>query len=388
MISKRAKYTGAVPSDSNFCSINGCRSRLLRNFSVRLSFFRIPRKDVEKTREIHEEWKRNIGIEKVPSFFRIPRKEIEKTREIHEEWNSNIGIEKVPTWFRVCELHFEKDCFLRDLEAELTGRPIRRMLKEGAVPTIFLTEEENAIPELKNESVEEIKNNQTLIKLASELRKPIVLDSNVSKIVPASVQFNPKTIEPKPSLVFSHDSMTLNNSPPTSTALNILFSTEKNLPKPRSKGAEKSQSESILAINNARLELQVFKLRQEVTQLNKQLSIQSQLATSYKRKFVKRESVIKKLRTDLSALRKERRKLRQRDYMRKFKQKKVSERRKERRAWICKQIEAGKMDKTSLALIYSKKLLPFERNVSVLSSIEACANPPNNQSEDVIQLNQ
>ena len=47
--------------------------------------------------------------------------------------------------------------------------------------------------------------------------------------------------------------------------------------------------------------------------------------------------------------------------MRKFKQKKIAERRKQRRIWLCQQIEAGKMDKSCLALVYSRKSLPFER---------------------------
>ena len=47
--------------------------------------------------------------------------------------------------------------------------------------------------------------------------------------------------------------------------------------------------------------------------------------------------------------------------MRKFKQKKIAERRKVRRNWICKQIESGNMDKNCLALVYSRKALPFEK---------------------------
>ena len=73
------------------------------------------------------------------------------------------------------------------------------------------------------------------------------------------------------------------------------------------------------------------------------------------RRYDKRETVIKKLRTDLSDLRRERRKLRQREYMRKFKQKKMAEKRKERRTWICQQIQIGKLDKTSLTAVYSNK---------------------------------
>merc|ERR1712037_926446 len=104
-----------------------------------------------------------------------------------------------------------------------------------------------------------------------------------------------------------------------------------------------------------------MQLKQQVTNLNSQLSVQSQLVSNYKRKFSKREGVIKKLRSDVSQLKKERRKLRQREYMRKFKQKKIAERRKQRRIWLCQQIEAGKMDKSCLALVYSRKSLPFER---------------------------
>ena len=93
----------------------------------------------------------------------------------------------------------------------------------------------------------------------------------------------------------------------------------------------------------------------QVAQLTSKLAIKDNMYKNLKRKFTRRESVIKKLRQNLSEIRKERRKLRQREYMRKFKQKKVAEKRKERRAWICKQILAGKLDKSSLYTVYSSK---------------------------------
>ena len=48
---------------------------------------------------------------------------------------------------------------------------------------------------------------------------------------------------------------------------------------------------------NSKLKLQVMQLKQQVSNLNSQLSVQSQLANNYKRKYLKRESVIKKLRS-------------------------------------------------------------------------------------------
>ena len=122
-------------------------------------------------------------------------------------------------------------------------------------------------------------------------------------------------------------------------------------------------------------------LKQKVSNLTTQLNIQSNLLKNMKRRYDKREIVIKKLRTDLSDLRRERRKLRQREYMRKFKQKKMAEKRKERRTWICQQIQTGKLDKTSLTAVYSNK--SFEKLKE--KTVGAVSNSNNKPSSVVIE---
>lgn len=83
---------------------------------------------------------------------------------------------------------------------------------------------------------------------------------------------------------------------PSVTALNLLFTSE-NL---QSHTGVTNEIEEIVLnqdkndqTNN---KLQVIQLKQQVSNLNSQLSVQSQLAISYKRKYTKREAVIKKLR--------------------------------------------------------------------------------------------
>lgn len=41
---------------------------------------------------------------------------------------------------RICEMHFSEDCFERDLRNELLNLPLRRLLKKGSVPTLYLDE--------------------------------------------------------------------------------------------------------------------------------------------------------------------------------------------------------------------------------------------------------
>ena len=48
---------------------------------------------------------------------------------MYNQWRQNIETQKSNPFAKVCELHFRPDCFVRDLEAELTGRPIRKRLK-------------------------------------------------------------------------------------------------------------------------------------------------------------------------------------------------------------------------------------------------------------------
>lgn len=38
---------------------------------------------------------------------------------------------------RLCHLHFEKNCFERDLQSELMNLPPKNVLKKDAIPTLF-----------------------------------------------------------------------------------------------------------------------------------------------------------------------------------------------------------------------------------------------------------
>ena len=99
--SRGGKYTGSLPTKGNICYVCHCRSRFLQKLSVRLSYFKIPNQ--------------------------VNPTESNSTPTIHEKWKENLNIKhNVSKSLRICELHFSDDCFLRDLEAELTGRPIRK----------------------------------------------------------------------------------------------------------------------------------------------------------------------------------------------------------------------------------------------------------------------
>ena len=74
------------------------------------------------------------------SFFKIPRCADPQSQDIHDKWKESLGVQHRDQvhWLRICELHFVQDCFMRDLESELMGRPLRKRLKPDAIPTIFL----------------------------------------------------------------------------------------------------------------------------------------------------------------------------------------------------------------------------------------------------------
>ncbi|XP_077983994.1 uncharacterized protein LOC144438722 isoform X1 [Glandiceps talaboti] len=85
-------------------------------------------------------------IGRVPgkSFFKIP--DAAKHNDLAKQWLCNIGVECSVSNFKfsknkvVCEDHFEPDCFQRDLRNELLNCPQKRkLLKEGAIPTLTLT---------------------------------------------------------------------------------------------------------------------------------------------------------------------------------------------------------------------------------------------------------
>ena len=319
------------------------------------------------------------------SYFQFPSETKESTRQIYLKWREKIQVNSISCWGKVCELHFKQDCFLRDLEAELTGRPIRKRLKDGAMPTLYLTTEENLIPDLPLEfDTSDLKQCDVLQSMAQKLRKSsvlfsaqdddllstnssvnIILNSNkkpTSEVEVVSLErilgkIQPKNIIDDATTTCSSSRISSSSGP---KALDLLFDSSKDVTSSTSTSKEIYMNKDLPPkhsnnSSNSIIMKEVQLLKQKVSNLTTQLSIQSNLLKNMKRRYDKRETVIKKLRTDLSDLRRERRKLRQREYMRKFKQKKMAEKRKERRTWICQQIQIGKLDKTSLTAVYSNK---------------------------------
>ena len=206
-------------------------------------------------------------------------------------------------------------------------------MKENSVPTLFLSKEDNFVSDLKDDSLESIKKSEILNSLAKNLRHEKQSNSDVIHEVNSNSNFHEKkdpTIAPKilPNLIIQNNQIEVqlkhqisqSSSVASTTALSLLFTSENDMPSRNNILDKNSDSrvsnteENEIQVSN-RLQLQVMQLKQQVTNLNSQLSVQSQLVSNYKRKFSKREGVIKKLRSDVSQLKKERRKLRQREYM-------------------------------------------------------------------------
>ncbi|XP_057303860.1 THAP domain-containing protein 11-like [Hydractinia symbiolongicarpus] len=66
------------------------------------------------------------------SFFRFP-----SNITLKKKWLANIKRENPPKEAKICHQHFENSCFTRDLQNELLNKPLRRLLKDDAVPTLF-----------------------------------------------------------------------------------------------------------------------------------------------------------------------------------------------------------------------------------------------------------
>ena len=206
-------------------------------------------------------------------------------------------------------------------------------MKENSVPTLFLSKEDNFVSDLQDDSLESIKKSEILNSLAKNLRHEKQSNSDVIHEVNSNSNFHEKkdpTIVPKilPNPIIQNNQIEVqlkhqisqNSSVASTTALSLLFTSENDMPS-RNNILDKNSDSRVSNIEETeiqdsnRLQLQVMQLKQQVTNLNSQLSVQSQLVSNYKRKFSKREGVIKKLRSDVSQLKKERRKLRQREYM-------------------------------------------------------------------------
>lgn len=72
-----------------------------------------------------------------------------------------------PAYSRVCSDHFSPSCYLRDLQHELLGLPLRRRLRPDAVPDRNLCGARNAVPTrsslriAKRESIETVHKNKS-----------------------------------------------------------------------------------------------------------------------------------------------------------------------------------------------------------------------------------
>ena len=84
---------------------------------------------------VNDSSKQKSDYEKV-SFYRFPN-----DKNIQKLWLDKIRRPKVnlPPYknIRLCHLHFENDCFERDLKNELLNLPTKTILKKNAVSTIF-----------------------------------------------------------------------------------------------------------------------------------------------------------------------------------------------------------------------------------------------------------
>ncbi|XP_013421192.1 zinc finger protein OZF [Lingula anatina] len=87
---------------------------------------------------------RNVGYEKKDiCYFVLPANAAKR-----KLWLNSLKFKNpssVSKHARVCSEHFEPECFLRDLQAELCGGKARRKLRDDAVPSIFdFSEYQNA----------------------------------------------------------------------------------------------------------------------------------------------------------------------------------------------------------------------------------------------------
>ena len=72
---------------------------------------------------------------KSASFFKFP-----KEKNIQNLWSEKLNLEKTINLktAKVCSVHFKPEDFVRDLKHELMNLPLRKILKEGSVPSLFL----------------------------------------------------------------------------------------------------------------------------------------------------------------------------------------------------------------------------------------------------------
>jgi hypothetical protein len=236
---RRGKYTGSLPSKGNICYVNHCRSRLLQKIFVRLSYFKIPNPSQHNSKEKTD------------------------LKDSHEKWKENLQIKQCLTIksLRICELHFTADCFIRDLEAELTGRPIRKRLKEGSVPTLFLSKEDNFVSDLQDDSLQSIKNSEILNSLAKNLRHEKQSNNEVIHEANSNPNFHEKkdqTILPKPIFPKNQIEVQLkhqisqNSSIASTTALSLLFTSENEVPSSNNidKNSDTHQGNLLKGIDN------------------------------------------------------------------------------------------------------------------------------------------
>ncbi len=214
----------------------------------------------------------------------------------------------------MCELHFQESCFVRDLEAELTGRPVRRRLKEGAVPT-------PGLGIVRQDSV-------SLAEVVAKVTRARQIPANQIEISAGDVPSSSKTNQD----VLRTDSNSVHIAPKSSSTCSHEY-----------------KSQNCCRENEA--------LKARVKQLEGKLVTESKDKVTHQRRLVRLESRVNKLKSTVSKLRKERRQYKQREYMRKSKREKALEKRKERRAWVLQNIQTGKLDKTALSMVNSRKII-------------------------------
>lgn len=253
------------------------------------------------------------------SFFRSPKND----QPLAQKWVNNLKIDTCTNkQLRICELHFESECFFRDLESELLGRPLRKKLKDTAVPTLYLKEEDFAT----------FHQGQGLKKLCQKLRSTATVDSETFRKPDLTACSERQEQKILPKTTHASDEV---NAPFFPTALEILFE----------KGSTSTTPHKVEDDCNNPLKA---RLLNEVKSLKVKLSHQNILIKSHKAKLKKKDIVIQKLRSDLSLLRKERRKMKQRDYMRKFKQKSAALKKRQEAIGLSEEIANKKMKSGSI----------------------------------------
>lgn len=88
-------------------------------------------------------------------FHRFPKPVDTVSKAIRSDWinKCNRDDEKFnPNNSRICSIHFKDIDYKRDLQNELLGLPIKKLLKKTAVPTLYLESDEN-VPSISDKEI-------------------------------------------------------------------------------------------------------------------------------------------------------------------------------------------------------------------------------------------